>query len=202
MNAQLPHDCDHHSEGFTLVELLVALFIFGLLAAAGTSLLMYSTSAQAVTASRLDDVATEQRLTNILTNDLAQSLARISRDASGNRVAAFSGGNAPQLLRFVRGGVQSSDDTERSGLQNVEIRLDGDRIERIVSAMVDGSSDTKTQLLLSDVASATMRFRRDGVWQSIWSADDPTAVPQAVELIVTRRGKAPVTRLFLVGSGR
>lgn len=202
MNWPLPSDCNLRDEGFTLVELLVALFIFGLLAAAGTSLLIYSTSAQALTATRLDDVATEQRLTNLLSSDLTQVLARISRDANGNRIAAFGGGEAPQLLRYIRGGVQSSDESERSGLQNVEIRHDRDRLERVVSSMVDGSSDTRTQLLLSDVASITMRFRRAGVWQSSWLAEDPAALPQAVELTITRRGRAPVTRLFLVGSGR
>jgi general secretion pathway protein J len=202
MNGQHPSGCKNRNEGFTLVELLVALFIFGLLAAAGTSLLVYSTSAQAVTANRLDDLASEQRVTNLLSSDLAQALPRISRDVSGNRVPAFVGGELPLLLRYVRGGVQSSDDSARSGLQNIEIRFNGDRIERIVNSMIDGSSETRTQLLLSDVASVSVRFRRTGAWQSIWTSDDPAAVPQAVELSITRRGKAPVTRLFLVGSGR
>lgn len=188
--------------GFTLVELLIALFIFGLLAAAGTSLLVYSTSAQAVTASRLGDLSNEQRLTNLLTNDLAQALPRLSRDVQGSPMPAFASGSLPLLFRYIRGGVQNGDDSEQSGLQNIEIRLSGDRIERVVSSAVDGSSDVRSQILVSDVASATVRFRRDGAWQTFWTSEDPAALPQAVELNITKRGKPQVTRLFLVGSGR
>jgi general secretion pathway protein J len=188
--------------GFTLVELLIALFIFGLLAAAGTSLLVYSTSAQAVTASRLGDLSNEQRLTNLLTNDLAQALPRISRDVQGSPMPAFASGSLPLLFRYIRGGVQNGDDSEQSGLQNIEIRLSGDRIERVVSSAVDGSSDVRSQMLVSDVAGATVRFRRDGAWQTFWTPEDPAALPQAVELNITKRGKPQVTRLFLVGSGR
>lgn len=188
--------------GFTLVELLIALFIFGLLAAAGTSLLVYSTSAQAVTASRLGDLSNEQRLTNLLTNDLAQALPRVSRDVRGSPTPAFASGSRPLLFRYIRGGVQNGDDSEQSGLQNIEIRLSGDRIERVVSSVVDGSSDGRSQILLSDIASTTVRFRRDGAWQAFWTSEDPAALPQAVEVNITKRGKPQVTRLFLVGSGR
>ena len=52
---------DQSQAGFTLVELIISLFIFGMLAAAGVGLLTYSTQAQAVTAERLEGVAAERR---------------------------------------------------------------------------------------------------------------------------------------------
>ena len=52
--------------GFTLVELVVSLFIFALISAAGVSLLGYSVDAQASAGKRLDEVAAIRRVGALL----------------------------------------------------------------------------------------------------------------------------------------
>ncbi|MEK6637477.1 MAG: type II secretion system minor pseudopilin GspJ [Pseudomonadota bacterium] len=187
--------------GFTLVELMISLFIFGMLSAAGVGLLSYSTQAQAVTAQRLEGVAAERRLTAILTNDLAQAVARISRDLTGAPEPAFRGGQGPVLLRYVHAGRANSGDAARSGIQRVEWRLNQARLERITRPLVDGASDAEPTIMAENVERVALRFRNEGVWLADWAPSDPLELPEAVELTITRKGVAPLTRLFLAGAG-
>jgi general secretion pathway protein J len=109
-------ECKNNQQsGFTLVELIIALFIFGMLAAAGVGLLTYSTQAQAVTAQRLEGIAAERRLTAIMTNDLAQAVPRVSRDLTGTSEPAFRGGQGPILLRYVRAGLSNGGERPSAG---------------------------------------------------------------------------------------
>jgi general secretion pathway protein J len=172
-----------------------------MLAAAGVGLLSYSTQAQAVTAQRLEGVAAERRLTAILTNDLAQAVARVSRDITGVPEPAFRGGQGPVLLRYVRAGWSNSGDATRSGIQRVEWRLNQTKLERITRTLVDGAADAEPIIMAENVERVALRFRNEGTWQSDWAPSDPLELPEAVELIITRKGEAPLTRLFLAGAG-
>lgn len=187
--------------GFTLVELIISLFIFGMLASAGVGLLTYSTQAQAVTAERLEGVAAERRLTAILTNDLAQAVARVSRDITGAPEPAFRGGQGPVLLRYVRSGWSNTGDATRSGIQRVEWRLNQMKFERVARPLVDGATDSEPIIMADNIERVALRFRNEGIWQSDWAPSDPLELPEAVELTITRKGEAPLTRLFLAGAG-
>ena len=185
--------------GFTLVELIISLF--GMLAAAGVGLLTYSTQAQAVTAARLEGVAAERRLTAILTNDLAQAVPRVSRDVTGAPEPAFRGGQGPVVLRYVRAGLSNGGENARSGIQRVEWRIDNGQLLRAARALVDGAAEADPIVMADNVERVALRFRNEGAWQSDWAPSDPLELPEAVELIITRKGEAPLTRLFLAGAG-
>jgi general secretion pathway protein J len=93
--------------GFTLVELVVALFVFALLATAGTALLSVSIkSQQAVTAS-LAKGAESGRIVSLLSTDLAQAASRPLRNRDGAVQPAFvgrDGGRDGVFLAYVRNG--------------------------------------------------------------------------------------------------
>jgi general secretion pathway protein J len=99
------------AQGFTLVELMVALFIFALISAAGVTLLSYSVSAQASAGTRLDEVAALRRVGAILTADLAQaSPSRAVRaPPARSRWPLFAGAGAmtarPHDPRFRRSSI-------------------------------------------------------------------------------------------------
>ena len=188
-------------QGFTLIELLIALLIFGMLASAGVALLSFSVRAQAATSTRLNATANERRISALLSTDLAQVVPRISRDVSGNAEAAFDGGKGDVLMSYVRSGWSNSGGAARSGLQRVQWRLAEGRLERITRPIVDGAINAKPIIMVENVESANVRFRLKGEWRDDWSATDPRALPRAVELIITSRGSAPITRKFLVGTG-
>lgn len=186
--------------GFTLVELLVSLAIFGMLAAAGVGLLGTSVRTQSSVGARLDGLAADQRLGTLMAMDLAQALPRITRNAEGAERAAFVSGGST-MLGLVRA-AGASGETQRAGVQRVEWRFARGRIRRAVSPMPDGAVIGEGGELADNVSEARLRFRDKGEWRDRWDATRPEAMPQAVELTITRNGSAPVRRLFLVGPGR
>ncbi len=189
-------------QGFTLVELVVALAIFGLLAAAGTSLLASGVSTQSSVASALDDVAGERRVSALLQSDLQQAIARPTRDVNGRVEPAFSGPEAGRLMSYVRAGWSNTAGAPRSDLQRVELRLEGDRLIRSTRRMLDGAASALEMTLAQGVTSATVRLRDDkGQWGDRAGGDDHTALPLAAELTLVRRNGVTIRRVFVVGAG-
>lgn len=189
--------------GFTLIELMVALFIFAILSAAGVMLLSGSVGAQGAVQQRLDGLAEVQRASSLMTVDLAQATDRISRTRSGALAPVFfaaGGGQADPAVQFVRTGRDNPDAATRSNLQKLEYGLSGGRLIRRAYPQVDGTEPERAAVMLDDVVAAGFRFRgADGAWRTDWRPTDPRDMPRAVELTVTRRDAAPVRMLFLVG---
>jgi general secretion pathway protein J len=191
-------------EGFTLVELVVALFVFALIAAAGVSLLGYSVGAQASAGKRLDQVAAIRRIGALLTADLAQAAPRISRDAEGRQQVAFEGGTGVPgtvALAFVRRGWSNVDGEARPSLQKVEYRFSGGVLFRQTWPLVDGSEPRPPSRVLAGVRSLALRYRVGGEWRERWDSRRPGALPKAVEAVIDIEGMGPVRQLFLTGTG-
>ena len=191
------------ANGFTLIEMMVALLIFGMLAGAGVALLTFSVRAQAAASERLDSVANDQRMASLLASDLAQAVPRITRDVVGANQRAFSGTNgvgAAPVLRYVRGGWSNPDGASRASIQRVEIALTDDRLERRTYAMTDGATAGDPMVLATGVEAVSLRYRDRGDWTATWENDNPKILPKAVELSVTRKGSPALTMAFLVGA--
>ncbi|MBB3346433.1 type II secretion system minor pseudopilin GspJ [Sphingomonas sp. BK069] len=188
--------------GFTLVEVMIALMIFGMIAAAGVALLAFSVRAQGASEIALDDTGALSRLSSILTADLAQAQDRNTRDVNGVLLPAFSGDAAAMpLLRLVRAGWSNPDQAPRAELQKVEYRLAGDGLERVAYPALDGAAALPPALLLDRVRTVQLRFRYRGAWSDTWQGNPRVALPQAVELVVTRADSRLYRLLFLVGTG-
>lgn len=191
-------------QGFTLVELLVSLLIFGMLSAAGVALLTFSVRAQDLADERLQELGSLRRFGAIVTSDLAQAAPRIARDEAGVARAAFLGGSgqtetAP--LSLVRRGWQNLDESPRPSLQKVQYRLAGNRLERIVHRYVDGAAAMEPVPLLEGVTSLRLRYRDvQGQWRDRWDPAQPAEMPKAVEMIVEMEGSGTIRQLFLVGT--
>jgi len=186
-------------DGFTLVEMLIALTIFGMLTAAGVALLSLIVRTQATSERLLDEVGELRRLGALLTADLGQAAPRLSRDRDGRPRPAFVGaaGDGELLLALVRGG------NDEEPLQRVEYRLRDGRLERFAFARPDGDSRVTSIPLLSGVRTLRLRYRdRLGDWQPVWNVSDPTRLPRAVELLSDSDTHGSVRQLFLVGNGR
>lgn len=189
--------------GFTLVELMVALFIFAMLSAAGVMLLSGSVGAQGVVQQRLDGLAEVQRAASLMTVDFAQATPRISRTRNGTLAPAFFAAGADQpdpAVQFVRTGRDNPDGLDRSGLQKLEYGVVDGRLIRRAYPQVDGAEPERAAVLLDGVQGVAFRFRGpDGLWRADWRSADPLAMPRAVELSVVRRDADPIRLLFLVG---
>ena len=204
MIARMPQRSNSPTEtGFTLIEMMIALFIFALIAGAGVALLSVGVRAQAAATTRLDDVADLRRMSVLLANDLSQIVPRTARSTNGATLRAFTGNDGtsdPLVLGYVRGGRSNLDDAPRANLQRVDIVLDGNRLERRGYAAIDGTADVKTVVLADRVTALAMRYRdAKGVWRARWDNALLDALPVAVEMTVTRANGAPLTFAFAAG---
>ncbi|WP_375404300.1 type II secretion system minor pseudopilin GspJ [uncultured Sphingomonas sp.] len=191
-------------DGFTLVEVLVALMIFGMIAAAGVAMLSFSVRAQGVTKAKLDDVAALGRAASILSADLAQAVDRPTRDEAGTRLPAFlgeAGGTATPMLRVVRGGWGNLDGAGRPGVQKVAYRVANGVLERLAYPMLDGAAPLAPAALVTGLADARLRYRYRGAWSDRWDGANGAPLPSAVELRLIRTDGREHRQLFLVGSG-
>ena len=103
---------------------MIALMIFGMIAAAGVALLSFSVKAQRAGGAALDDAGALNRTASILTADLAQAQDRPTRDVVGTLLPAMTGGSGfDPALRLVRAGWSNPDEVARPTLQKVEYRL-------------------------------------------------------------------------------
>jgi general secretion pathway protein J len=190
--------------GFTLVELLVALFIFGLLSAAGVALLSFSVRAQEAADERLDALAEVRRAGALLTSDLAQAAPRIPRDEAGASRRAFEGSSGQGdavLLSLVRRGWENLDGSSRPSLQKVQYSFEGGELRRRTFPFVDGAAPTAPLAVVRGVTGLRLRYRdRRGEWRDRWDPGRLNEMPLAVEVVVDLEGSGSIRQLFLVGT--
>ena len=191
--------------GFTLIEMMIALLIFSMLAVAGVAILSFSVRAGAATGTRLDDVAALNRTLSVLSADLAEAVDRPTRDEAGIVRPAFAGesaGSAAAMLQLVRGGWSNLDALPRPGLQKVAYRLEHDALERVAYPQLDGAAPLAPAVLMTGVHDARLRYRIAGAWSNRWDGTTGAPLPQAMELTLVRADGRTWRRLFLVGNGR
>ncbi|UVO49377.1 type II secretion system minor pseudopilin GspJ [Sphingomonas sp. SUN019] len=178
---------------------MVALLVFGMIAAAGAALLSFSVRAQGATAAKLDDVGAVARLDSLLAADFAQAVDRPSRDERGTLLPAFTGDGLS--FRLVRGGWMNVDAAPRSSLQKVEYRFSANAIERIAYPLVDGAAPLPPTVVLDRVTGLTWRYRIQGAWSERWDGTQGSPLPQAAEMTIQRSDGRSYRQMYLVGSG-
>ncbi len=193
--------------GFTLVELLVALFIFSLIAVAGVTLLRSSADGQIAIKGRLTEHSAFMRTANLMEADLAQAAPRAVRDVGGNTLAAFNQAAITEqyagatLFAFSRRGLSAGNDDNRPALGRVAYGFGNGTLSRISWPMTDGSAATSAAAMLDGLQSVTVRFRgQPGNWQTNWSPQKPDDIPRAVELTIKPAAGPQYRLVMLVGS--
>jgi general secretion pathway protein J len=189
--------------GFTLVEMLIALAIFGMLTAAGVALLSVSARTQETSDRLLAETGEVRRLQALLTADMAQAVPRIHRDGDGRPQRAFTGagGDQEMLMAFVRRGWSAGD--EGAALQRVGYRLRGGVLERLAFERVDGGGGATIVPLLVEVRTVRLRYRENrGEWRDAWDPADGTRLPAAIELVTDSERHGLLRQAFIVGAGR
>ncbi|MFK4057759.1 type II secretion system minor pseudopilin GspJ [Brevundimonas sp. NPDC046655] len=191
--------------GFTLIEVMIALLIFALLAAAGVLVLSQSIDNRFVVKEATDRTAQLQRLRATLRADLGQAAPRRVRAANGQPAfAPILAAEAPgdPLLVLVRAGWSNPDGRPRASLQRVEYRLVEDRLERRVYPYLDGARPGPPQILYQGVSAPSLAFISEGTEAPRFVPTPDRPLPDAVRLDLTLEGYGPVRQLFVVGGGR
>lgn len=195
--------------GFTLVEMLVALAVFALLAAASTSILGVTLSSRDTVAELSSDHRTIQVMRSLLKGDIAQMVARQTRDAQGGQApTSMDGGTAiindpGALLRFAkRGWINPGGRAGRGNIQHILYRFEGNALIREVRMRPDPGPTTEVtrRTILTGVSNITVRFFDGRTWDENWSVGDYTSntLPRAIEFEIQMEGdEAPISHLFV-----
>ena len=177
--------------GFTLVEMLVTMVIFAMIAMAGVGLLRASVDTQSAIDNRLSGLNGQERVAALFTADLGQAIARPLVGLGERRLPSFSGTSAS--LSLMRGGWANPDGQPRSTLQRVEWTGVQSNVSRIGHLFLDGSDPGQPAIIQRDVDSFSLRYRRvDGSWVDRFESSERELLPAAVEMTARVRGRPPL----------
>jgi len=193
-------------KGFTLLELLVALAIFGLLAAMSYGGLQAVLEQQSYTEQAADRLGALQKMYLIMQRDIEQIVPRTVRDEFGDTQQPLVGGDALQL---TRGGWRNPAGRQRSTLQRVGYAYDDEQLVRYTWSVLDRAQDSEPlqQPLIEDVENMQLRYL-DGndEWQEQWPdavadidadpADTLPALPKSVEVTIEHNTFGTLVSLF------
>lgn len=189
------------ARGFTLVEMLVALVVFALLAAGGVTVMAWASASQGAAQVRMARVGELQRARAMLRADLSQAAPRRTRNAAGGTaVQAFTGSADPGpglLFALTRRGWENPQGAPRASLQYVEYRLQEDRLERSARPMLDGARLDPPQTVIDGVRAVQVRYRFQGQWLDGWPGG-VDRVPEALRLGLELDGLGQIEQSFLM----
>lgn len=187
--------------GFTLVEMLVSLLVFSLLATAGVAVMAHTVDNRGAVGERLERLAEIQRANVLLRQDLAQAAVRRVRDGEGRGArSAFQGapeGRGEPLFEFVRRGWENPDGLPRASLQRVRWRWVDDRLERQAAAALDGAPPGEARVVLTGVRALRVAYHHRGQWSPAWPGG-PASVPDAIELRFELEDLGELRQVFLL----
>ena len=191
--------------GFTLVEVMVSLLIFAMLAGAGAAVLGGAIDNRFAIKAASDRVADLQRMRGLLRADLGQAAARRSRGPTGRPTPQPIIGATvlgEPILVLNRAGWSNPGEQGRPSLQRVEYRVVEGRLERRAFSHLDGARPGPPQVLYRGVSDVAVEFVRDGEAAPAFISSIDRPLPDAVRIGMTIEGYGRVDQLFIVGSGR
>ena len=201
--------------GFTLIEVVVAMFIAAVMFALGYGALRQALQNRdhvAAAQARLGAVQTAMR---VMAQDFAQIEPRPTRDATGNTVdAALSvvPGN-PALATLTRAGWSNPSGAQRSTLQRVSYSFADGKLTRLHWPVLDAAQGVEPvpRQLLDGLTGVSVRLMESpGLWVVQWPPPGATSAPGphptplkrlrpiAVEISLETKDFGKLTRLIEV----
>jgi len=187
-------------QGFTLVELLVAIWIMSIVAV----IAWRGLSALVATRDRLGPEADDVRamLTGFgqMERDLAQTVnpVLVSPGNASVSVQTVDGAPALQVLRFSEPLPDGASAVQQVTYAVIDGTLLRQASAAVRSVQAASSATPSTARLVPDVASMQVRVWRANEGWIVPAANEAT-VPLAVEVVVTRRDGTRLRRVMLVG---
>jgi general secretion pathway protein J len=216
-----------HSRGFTLLELLVALFITAVVFAMGYGALSQALTSRKEVEEQSARLSAVQQAMRVMEQDFELMQPRPARDPLGNgyEAAVVVSQNAPSamstddttttvggtpLLTFTRGGWANPAGLPRSELQRVSYLLRDGKLVRQNLPVMDTTAATAVveRELLDQVQSVSFQYMDESF---AWSASWPTpgmqqstpqelwrARPIAVKIVLSLKDTGVLTRIIEV----
>ncbi|WP_281647530.1 type II secretion system minor pseudopilin GspJ [Parendozoicomonas sp. Alg238-R29] len=190
--------------GFTLLELLIAIAIFGLLAAGCYRLFKSVSSTHEVASAIWRQNSELQRSLAIIQKDFSQLAIRPIRNEFGDREPALTTALQKTLVTFTHHGWRNHTGAKRSELQRVSYVFDSGRLLRRYWETLDRAPDTpyREQVLMDNIQGFTLRFRDEKKrWHESWppvsdkQSERLKVLPSAVEYTILHEKVGSVKQL-------
>lgn len=192
------------ASGFTLLEVLVAVAVFGVMATLAYAGLAQVIDFRGALEARSARFAAVQKTLHLLQRDLVYASQRGIRDSQGTPGSAMIGGYGTPELALTR----TRDDADGPGLMRVEYALVDGQLERRVWGVLDRMPQHQplAAVVLPEVTALQLRFMDAQQWRPAWppggNAGDVTLLPRAVEVRLSLAEGSTYRRVFAVtGSG-
>ena len=194
---------------FTLIEVLVSLAIFAILAALAYGALSQTLDSADLLNDRMDRLQALQRTMRLLSEDLQTLTPRPIRDELGDGFspALDTGFQSGFALELTHGGWSNPVVLPRSTLQRSAYRIEDDELIRYHWTVLDRTlaNEPLSVTLLDGVESILFRFlQANGEWTEQWPPVNRPGLlgarerPRAVEILLTLNGEGEIRRLLEV----
>ncbi len=194
--------------GFTLLEVLIAIGITALIGLGTWQLLGGTIRAQQITQNNSERFEQLQKMMLILSRDVQQVSHRAIRDEYGDFQPAVSNRNTLYVMELTRSGWRNPMGDTRSDLQRVSYELLDGELLRHYWTMLDRPQDSESviQTLLTDIDAIVLRFMDDeNQWVESWPPEQTDTdnsrigkylLPKALEITIEHNYFGSLKRLY------
>jgi general secretion pathway protein J len=183
-------------QGFTLLEILIALAIFAVMSMMAYAGLAAVLDARASTVPRAQQLAQLQTTLYLLNEDLSQVINRPIRDQLGSSEPAFSIGRGNEILVFTRTVPSWSTNSSENNLLRVSYSLEKEALYRRVWTIPDRTQQTeyrRRKLLVTQGVTIKGFSAKTKTWGEIVGE-----IPLALDVSFKLDGLGSVHRTFLI----
>lgn len=195
--------------GFTLIELIIAVAIFSLIALAANQVLENVTLSSKVSDTELTKLQNLQRAMLVIERDFQQIADRIPRVQGQDNKLIIDGGefefeSDADGIGFVRSGWHNPQlILPRSSLQNVVYRVQEEQLQRLHTNYVDSviGTEPKVRVLLENIEDFSVEVLRDlgSDDEFEWSETiESTSLPLAIRITIISKDFGQLSRVFQV----
>lgn len=194
---------DGPANGFSLIEILVAVVVFAAMAAITWGALGQIARARGALAAQQDRFADVVRVVGELERDLRQAISRPVRGNHGEVLPALLGG--AEQVELSRVGFANPRAEPRSNIERVAWTLDQRDLQRRRWAVLDRVAGSSAEARDAIARATVLRFRYlgvDGSWRESWPPREarPEALPRAVEWRLTLEDFGELRRVIALPS--
>jgi general secretion pathway protein J len=204
MPCSLPH---RQQQGFTLLELIIAIAIFAVVSILTYSGLSSVIQTSQVTEESADKLRQLQLAMIFVRRDIMQIVPRQVNDGSGQLQEAFISSLGESLLEFTRDGNPNPANRVRSTLQRVRYIIEEEQWFRLSWNNLDHTQneEPQKQLLLDNVVALEFRFlNSQKQWQDTWQKENIAGrsieLPLAIEMNFEHQDWGKIQSIFHISS--
>jgi len=192
------------NQGFTLIEVLLAISIFAIISLASFSIFDGVIKSEEYSREKMQRLNEIQRAWMVIERDFLQiaqrSVRREGETPLSDFIYADSGGfsSSEQAIAFVRSGWTNPGLLiPRSDMQSVAYRVEDKTLERLHYNFVDAvvGEEPKVRQLIANVERFELKYFYLDKWQTTLKEN---SLPQAVELIIETEDFGVINRKFIL----